>query len=66
MTTEEAQAHIDETHIIQSKLRDELVALLVAWSDGPPPPTAGYLWQRLLDLQIDIDEFRRAIRAATP
>ncbi|MEO5740515.1 MAG: hypothetical protein ABIS29_07975 [Vicinamibacterales bacterium] len=56
MTRKEVQASIAEYLVTQTLHRDELMAVLAAWTSGPTPPRARYLFAEMVDIESKIEQ----------
>jgi hypothetical protein len=56
MTRTEVQALIAKYHVTQTLHRDELMAVLAAWTSGPTPPRARYLFAELVDIEGKVEQ----------
>ena len=56
MTRKEVQALIAEYLVTQTLHRDELISVLAAWTSGPTPPRARYLFAELVDIEGKLEQ----------
>ena len=56
MTRKEVQDMIAKYLVTQTLHRDELMSVLAAWTSGPTPPRARYLFAEIVDIEGKVEE----------